>query len=204
MRKYSQQGEDVEVLSYFEDYIGTFLDIGAYNGKEMSNTYALAEQGWSGVCVEASPQCFVQLQKTYKDSKKVKLVNAFIGSSVGCRLFFDHGGATATASTTHKKVWESQVPYQQIHVASVRVIDILDILPGPYDFISIDVEGVDLSVLKGMPGNPYQILGTKMFCVEVSERRAEIMDLMKSRGYQVYREFSLGPNVLFTTQNQWR
>ncbi len=30
---------------------GVFLDIGAGNGVDMSNTYALEQLGWSGICV---------------------------------------------------------------------------------------------------------------------------------------------------------
>ena len=60
---FSQRDEEQVILDHFGDRVGTFLDVGAYDGITFSNTHALALKGWSGVCVEASPSCFVKLMK---------------------------------------------------------------------------------------------------------------------------------------------
>lgn len=40
---------------------GFFLDIGAHDGIELSNTYVLEKKyNWSGICVEANPYSFKQ------------------------------------------------------------------------------------------------------------------------------------------------
>ena len=40
------------------------MDIEAYNGIEISNTYVLEKKySWDGICVEANPVLFTQLQK---------------------------------------------------------------------------------------------------------------------------------------------
>ena len=38
-----------------EFFKGTFLDLGAYDGVDLSNTRALTELGWAGVCIEPNP-----------------------------------------------------------------------------------------------------------------------------------------------------
>jgi hypothetical protein len=48
---YSQAGQDVWVLQKIGNK-GFFVDIGAHDGVESSNTYALEKAGWSGICVE--------------------------------------------------------------------------------------------------------------------------------------------------------
>jgi len=48
---YSQAGQDEYVLNRFGPN-GFFVDIGAHDGIESSNTYALETAGWEGVCVE--------------------------------------------------------------------------------------------------------------------------------------------------------
>ena len=51
---YSQNDEEKVILGWFRDKkkkVGRFLDVGAYTGLELSNTRALMEKGWSGVCV---------------------------------------------------------------------------------------------------------------------------------------------------------
>lgn len=55
---HSQAGQD-GILQHIFEQIGTtnkfYLDIGAGNGMEISNTYNLRSQGWSGVCLDRSP-----------------------------------------------------------------------------------------------------------------------------------------------------
>ncbi len=72
--KYSQFGEDGIIEKIFET-IGEgskwCVDIGAWDGKKISNTYNLMEhKGWNGVLVEADAKKFPDLQKTYENNKK--------------------------------------------------------------------------------------------------------------------------------------
>lgn len=71
--KYSQFGEDGILEKIFEVIKGDkwCVDIGAWDGKKISNTYNLMENcGWSGIFIEADSKKFPDLQKTYKDNKK--------------------------------------------------------------------------------------------------------------------------------------
>ena len=55
---YGQGGTDSIVSQFFERKNvknGTFLDVGALDGKRFSNTYLLERAGWKGVCVEMHP-----------------------------------------------------------------------------------------------------------------------------------------------------
>ena len=71
--KYSQFGEDGIIEKIFEIIKGDnwCVDIGAWDGKRISNTYNLMQNyGWSGVLVEADEKKFPELQETYKDNTK--------------------------------------------------------------------------------------------------------------------------------------
>ena len=50
----SQLDQDLKCLEYFNNKKGGyFVDIGAHDGKDLSNTYRLeTEYGWKGICVE--------------------------------------------------------------------------------------------------------------------------------------------------------
>src|SRR5436309_1423360 len=55
---YSQFGEDialVTLLRYYGIGRGFYLDVGAYHPVQLSNTYALYQQGWAGITVEPNP-----------------------------------------------------------------------------------------------------------------------------------------------------
>ena len=63
MNKYSQNNEQEFILNYFNGYKGTFLDLGAYDGIELSNTRALMELGWLGMCFEPNPDIYLRLKQ---------------------------------------------------------------------------------------------------------------------------------------------
>jgi len=62
---YSQLGQDkwvLEKLDYKEN--GFFIEIGAYDGITLSNTYSLEKDfGWDGICVECNPEIIPLLPK---------------------------------------------------------------------------------------------------------------------------------------------
>ena len=56
----SQFGQDLQVLSFYNGKRdGFFVDIGAYDGKYISNTYMLEKNfDWKGICVEPNIRYF--------------------------------------------------------------------------------------------------------------------------------------------------
>jgi hypothetical protein len=65
--RYSQNGEDGIIREIFRRLNishGWFVEFGAWDGKHLSNTYNLAENGWSGVYIEGDPRKFEDLLKT--------------------------------------------------------------------------------------------------------------------------------------------
>lgn len=59
---YSQAGQDKWVLEKVGNK-GFFVDVGAYDGIESSNTYALELAGWNGICFEPNKDAFEKLNK---------------------------------------------------------------------------------------------------------------------------------------------
>src|SRR6188768_2156012 len=112
---YSQSNEEQFRLDHFNGKTdGCFMDVGAYQGTTFSNTRALAELGWSGVCIEPSPPAFWGLMQNYKGNTVVKLVNAAISyKETGLIEFADSGGdAVSTTSAAHEKLWSAARTFQ--------------------------------------------------------------------------------------------
>lgn len=54
---------------------GYFVDLGAYDGIYLSNTYLLERRyEWNGICIEANPATFMSL----RSNRRAKCVNAFV------------------------------------------------------------------------------------------------------------------------------
>ena len=62
--EYSQFGEDGILQAVFSELgtrDGVLIEVGAWNGKYLSNCYRLLTQGWTGIHIEADEQRFVDL-----------------------------------------------------------------------------------------------------------------------------------------------
>lgn len=79
---YSQNGEDgviKEICSRLDIKNGSFVEFGAWDGKYLSNTYCLLEQGWKGVYIEGDKEKFDVLVRNMMDYKeKVTLLQAYV------------------------------------------------------------------------------------------------------------------------------
>jgi FkbM family methyltransferase len=171
---HSQNNEEAVILDYFKGKIGRFIDIGANDGITFSNTRALAELGWCGVFLEPSPKAFHKLKQLYSDSKKgcFYMYQAAISTKNGKIDLFESGtllgnGDVGLVSTLHEQETErfkKKVPYEKIVVDCFRWKTFLNRLYiKEFDFISIDIEGSEIEVLKQM-----DLSKTQLICVETN------------------------------------
>jgi FkbM family methyltransferase len=161
----SQYGEHTTILDYFKGKVGRFLDIGAFDGFTFSNTQYLADLGWSGVCVEPSPISFRWLMHNYQRNRSVALVNAAIGERPSVSKFWvntkdvDSPEAMSTFEDSHRSKFP-HLHFSEMWAPMITWELLLEAHPGPYDFVNIDVEGMNERVLALMPLRP------SMVCVE--------------------------------------
>jgi len=85
---YSQNREQQFIIDYFGNTIGTFLDIGANDGKTLSNTYQLALYGWFGVCVEPEDIAFSKLKELYEGYGTIDVYKCAIGTTTSVQKFY--------------------------------------------------------------------------------------------------------------------
>jgi FkbM family methyltransferase len=178
---YSQNNEESVIVNFFGDRIGTFLDIGAYEGKTFSNTYALVEKRWSGVAIEASPINFSGLMKNLKD-KPVELICAAIAKTSELLTFWDsQGDAISSSDTEHVKKWSKHCKnYQKIFVQSITLETVFSKFGSNFDFINIDVEGYSVDLLFELD---FSQLPAKCVCVEIDGDKNMIISHMQNYGF---------------------
>lgn len=78
---YSQNGEDgiiEEILKRLNIDEGWFVEFGAWDGKYLSNTFRLLEQGWEGIDIECDPEKYKDLKETSKEFPKLNIVKTNI------------------------------------------------------------------------------------------------------------------------------
>jgi FkbM family methyltransferase len=172
---YSQNQEEKKIVNYFAGREGRFLDVGAYDGKLFSNSLRLVELGWSGVCVEPSPEPFRLLYLLHKDNPIIQLENSAVCPSDGVVDFYDTSGdAVSTTDHTHKHKWEkgSKIKFKPIQVKSISPKTLLGKYGNVYDFVNIDTEGTNLETLRGLVGAGLRF---ELLCIEHDNKHPEIV-----------------------------
>jgi FkbM family methyltransferase len=160
---FSQYNEELIIKDYFSGYTGKFLDIGAGNGLEFSNTRALALSGWCGCLVEPLYVFFAALFEVYKDEPNFILINAAVTAD-GRPLTFTNNLFLSTGSELQAKRCEAKNGrLYRYNIASMSVSDLVKIAGCSFDFVSIDIEGMDEEVF----ANAQCLLkDTKLLCYE--------------------------------------
>jgi FkbM family methyltransferase len=172
-KSFSQSGEDAiidRILGNKKD--GTYLDIGAYDPHEMSNTKRFYDRGWHGVNIEPEPGRYEKIK-----AARPRDVNLNIGLAPtnGVLTFYDvDPPALATFSAERAKEVEKLGAKikRTIDVKVMRLDSVLEehFKKTPVDFCTLDAEGIDLMILKS---NDWKRFRPKVICVEVSNESGE-------------------------------
>lgn len=194
-RDYSQLGEQQLILQWAasQPSVGSFLDLGCYDGETYSNTAALADLGWSGVCVDASPDAVAACALRYADRPDVSVV---------CGAFTLDEAATAVIHWVPQTMYSSLRPSRRTDITLVPIeVARLDLglladrvarMPRPL-FCSIDLEGMSLDALSWV----LSVADPGCVCVEANTpaERAAARELLGGwREQQMPRNHS---NLLF-------
>lgn len=141
---YSQIKQDAWVLSKIKSP-GFFVDIGAHNGIDLSNTYALEQAGWNGICIEPHPELFKELEQ----NRKCIVIQKAISNYNGTASF--HQNQESALSSLDKN--------GEIEVCVNRLDMILSAYKAPQniDYISLDVEGAEIDILLDFPFDKWNV-----------------------------------------------
>jgi len=194
---YSQNNEETYILNkFFNKTNGVFLDIGAFDGRWASNTLALVEKGWSGVCVEGSPFSFSKLFVEHKDRNKVLLFNAIVVPETDIKdrivkFWESPNSAASTINQDNYDKWKDRIQscghgsFKEMFVPKISFQEVLNWTKSFYpiiDFVSIDVEGGSTDL--ALQYDP-DLFGTTMMCVEHDGRQNELVVHFAKKKFKV-------------------
>ena len=193
---YSQNDEELHIVGALPES-GTFLDIGAYNGKTFSNTLKLVEKGWRGFCIEPSPSIFTQLFELHKNNLNVHCILAAITHEREAKManFYDsNGDAIGTLNTDHVAKWSGYVKFNPFLLWTTPLWILLSSLKEDYEFVNIDVEGTSVDLFKEF-AILYKGTRLKCLCVEYDGRVDECMQIALTLGLR--HVHTTGENLIF-------
>jgi FkbM family methyltransferase len=194
---FAQHGEDEFLLDYFGERTGTYIDVGANHPFRLSNTYLLYRHGWRGVTIE--PLRYLSAKHRRFRPHDVQ-VNAAAGEYASEAEFYEvipHVGSTFDRAEAQRLFALGRaLPYKAYRVPVVCVQDVYEqyLAPRALDLLSVDTEGWDLAVLRGVN---WQILRPRLIIYEQndSEHGSQTAAFLVRNGYQ--HVTTLGCNAIY-------
>lgn len=170
---YAQDNEDLVILELFGN-INKFIDIGANDGITCSNTFLFSLRGAEGLMFEPTSAMFSLLVSLYSLNSLVVCINEGLSNKEHKISIKSDGLLSYIPETQDKKLKE----LLSKHYSENSTFEQISVKPLNYwlqhylnfrqcDFVSLDVEGHELSVLQGIDFTRFQ---TKCFIVETHAR----------------------------------
>jgi len=189
---FSADGEDIILRKYLSGIEnGFYIDIGAHYPIEGSNTFGLYLNGWSGICIDPLPG----LNRRYDFWRpRDKFIGAGISSDATQSLnYYYYENITDNSTFSPERVETLKLIYGRVptsvHPVKTTTIEYICNKYGVEDtihFINIDVEGMELEILKQIFSEG---LSPWILCVEEISKTAEtisqgeIYSILRENGY---------------------
>jgi FkbM family methyltransferase len=157
---------------------GFYIEAGAFNGIEQSNTKYLENKGWSGILIEPCKNSFEQCVKNRNTN------NIFINAALveDClkepKVYGDFDSKImASIGGTHLK----RSPFEWVNTIDFKTIfekyNIQKV-----DYLSLDIEGYELPALKGID---YSKVRPTYMLIEVHDHEEEeLIRFLESQNYE--------------------
>ena len=185
MSYYSQCGEDKWIEENLHPQVGTFCEVGAYNGVLSSNTLHFEEQGWRGILIEPDPLLATYCRDKRSNSKVFCCAAGYPGISM-----FPINEADRGLSGFNR-------PGKPIPVIIVPLWQILSFFSTQgINLLSIDTEGTELEVWETVGFyRPEIVLMEYQTCDEPPKDKL-IVERMARTGYKEVHRTQY--NLIFT------
>lgn len=210
---YAQFGEDILVDYFFQHYLKkdtpSYLDIGTNHPVNGNNTYVFYLRNSFGVCIEPDPVLYKEILAKRPNAI---VLNAGVGIGketegilytfpepyTGWNTFSREEALSRQAQTAINYTESAKIPFLAINGILEKYFK------SAPDFISIDVEGLDLAILQTLDFDKYK---PAVFCVETmsfsvsnqSKKCDDIIEFLLSKGYSIYADSHI--NTIFVRKD---
>ena len=195
LESYSQEGEDMILRRIFEKQrSGFYVDVGAHHPMRFSNTYFFYKAGWHGINIDAMPGSMKSFRKYRPRDINIEVPVSLESKELTYYVFNEPAlnGFDPRLSRERNSKDNLYKIQKTITLQTQTLCTLLDEhLPAnqKINFLSIDVEGLDLEVLRSNDWNKYspeivlvEVLRSSLSGIEASD----VNQFMVCQGYEPY------------------
>jgi FkbM family methyltransferase len=177
---HSQIGQDKWVVEtmFPGERNGFFLDVGSADGTQLSNSKALEQRGWTGICVDPFPKNM--------EGRSCRMFKAVVFSESGRKVRFQAAGEIGGVTDTLGALKGSAMAAPTVELTTTTLAAVLEEAEAPklIHFISLDIEGAELEALKAFPFDTHRIGAMAVEHNFEEPKRSDIQVLMMRHGYE--------------------
>jgi len=202
---FSQEGEDMVLRRIFSNkQNGVYVDVGAHHPTLYSNTNYFYQNGWRGINIDALPGNKVNFDAQRPNDINLELL---ISENEGLTEFYLFDPPLMNTMSKQQAKENEKFDWcklkEMVMIQSIPLGKLLDqYLPGKkIDFMSVDVEGAELTVLKSNNWGKYtpDVLLIEMIDISIEDIfNTEVHKFLKERSYTF---FAKTWNTIFYKQN---
>lgn len=180
-----KQDKYLNEIIFKNKYNGTFVDVGAYDGLTISNTYIFEKYyNWKGICIEANPDVIPKL----KENRNSIVVNKGVSDKKEIKKFNKIAGIHSMMSGFIEDYHHIQMPLIQKkinnQILDIECLSLMEILNEhnilDIDLLSIDVEGSEYKILKSLDFDKVNI---KVIISENNYEDIELRNFLHMKNY---------------------
>jgi FkbM family methyltransferase len=189
---WSQEGEDLVLRRFFEQQPrGFYIDIGAHHPHQFSNTFWFYKRGWRGINIDALPGSMEAFELHRPEDLNLEV--AISDEREMTYFMFNH----SALNSLNREVSERRDGKRgdrivgRVQVQTRRLGSLLDEILSPgriVDFLSVDVEGHDLAVLRSNDWSKYRpriVLAEDLQRPPLDElSQSQLVRFMRDNGYR--------------------
>ena len=163
---------------------GFFVEVGANDPRELSQTWHLEQAGWTGILIEPQPDMAARLRA--QRTAKVFAVACSSPAKAGRSLPFHVAGPLSALD--RDRMAPGAEPEKTIAVPTRTLDDVLNEAgaPAPIDFLSVDVEGHEFEVLQGFDFARWR---PRLILLEDHVGSLDMHRFLTRTGYRIIRRY---------------
>lgn len=194
---FSQYGEDVLVHNLRPARHGTYVDVGAFHPWRYSNTYKLYLRGWSGLTIEPNPDVAALFQQVRP--RDIHLTQGISAAPSSLTYYKFHAPEFNSFDRAHAERIQEGVA-DTIPIVCRPLQDAIDRhLPDRHvDLLSIDCEGLDLTVLQSLDWSATRPTAIIVEDYEQFESNVRTGAVSPIRGFLAERDYGAFTQCMFS------
>lgn len=180
------EGEDLQVLELTKNIKnGFYVDAGCYHPTHLNNTFLLYKKNWNGINIDVSELSISLFNFMRSNDLNLNLaISNFEGE-----VTIYHQKKMSQLTTINKKISTERMQgiINERKINSQKLTTVLNnskYKNRKIDFLNIDVEGVDLEVLKSLD---FKVYRPRVICIEIIDKEIEdskIYNYLKNLDYK--------------------